>query len=122
MCCFELHFFSLGLSLFLKHSSCLYAGAKTSNPAATNLVWAARPPFAHKDGLRVLLNISGEAPDSLCFEGWSSSASNPPSEAGAHHLVFFTSPPLLFLCSFTLKGTLRWVLFSCSDRQKGRRL
>lgn len=32
----------------------VYSGAKSSNPAATNLLWAARPPFAQKDGLRVL--------------------------------------------------------------------
>jgi hypothetical protein len=30
------------------------AGAKTSNPAATNLVWAARPPFAHNEALASL--------------------------------------------------------------------
>jgi hypothetical protein len=27
----------------------VYVGAKTSNPAVTNLSWTARPPFAHKE-------------------------------------------------------------------------
>lgn len=96
---FELHFssssssLSLGLLFF-------WCGAKTSNPAATNLVWAARPPFAHKDGLRVL-NISGEAPDSLCLGAWSSICLPVLSVKRAHISWFFftpPSPPLLFSC------------------------
>jgi len=49
------------------------------------------------------LNISGEAPDSLCFEGWSSSASNPLSEAATHHFFFgflHLAPLFPVLCDF----------------------
>jgi len=53
-------FFSFVAVVLVEHFCVCVAGAKTSNPAVTNLVWAARPPFAHKDGLL------GEAHASLC--------------------------------------------------------
>ncbi|TKW16249.2 hypothetical protein SEVIR_5G290250v4 [Setaria viridis] len=91
MGCFELHFLSSWLLFLVKHL-CLCAGAKTSNPAATNLVWAARPPFAHNDGLRVVAKRLLHS----ALEAWSSSTSNPRDEASAHHLVTFFFHPSCF--------------------------
>lgn len=104
----SIFFSSSSLSLWLLFF--YWCGAKTSNPAATNLVWAARPPFAHKDGLRVL-NISGEAPDSLCLGAWSSICFPVLSVKRAHISWFFFTPlasPFVFL---------RWLLFSCPNRR-----
>lgn len=116
---FELHFssssssLSLGLLFF-------WCGAKTSNPAATNLVWAARPPFAHKDGLRVL-NISGEAPDSLCLGAWSSICL-PVLSVKRAHISWFFFTFLLFSCDgspamasdfvFKQKVVVSWICLS----------
>lgn len=113
---FELHFFFFSLpgTVFF-----FWCGAKTSNPAATNLVWAARPPFAHKDGLRVL-NISGEAPDSLCLGAWSSICLPVLSVKRAHISWFFFTPPRLPFCFpamasvfvFKQKVVVSWICLS----------